>query len=213
MTDTKVTRAERQRRTRERLLQVASAMFLDVGYAGTSLDKVALEAGFSKGAVYSNFAGKEELCMAVLDEIHAEKIRLVQQVFAEDASLDVRLKNFVQWTRASLGEPQWTALEAEFAAVARHNPWVASELVKRHREVRRLIAQLIDSTVADADLETTMPVESVATVLLALGAGLGGLRSLDPRIDMDVFGTILTGLVRPRRGDGPPPPAGDRATD
>lgn len=199
MTDTKVSRAERQRQTRERLVEVAGAMFLDVGYAGTSLDKVALEAGFSKGAVYSNFAGKEELCMAVLDEIHAEKIRLVQQVFAEDASLEIRLKNFVEWTRSSLGEPQWTALEAEFAAVARHNPWVASELVKRHREVRRLIARLIESTVADAGLETTIPVESVATALLALGAGLGGLRSLDPRIDMDVFGDILTGLVRPKR--------------
>jgi len=197
--ETKVSRAERQRQTRERLIEVAGEMFLDVGYAGTSLDKVALEAGFSKGAVYSNFAGKEELCMAVLDEIHAEKIRLVQQVFAEDASLDVRLKNFVEWTRSSLGEPQWTALEAEFAAVARHNEWVATELVKRHREVRRLIVTLIEATVADAGLETTIPVEDVATALLALGAGLGGLRALDPRIDMDVFGVILAGLVRPKR--------------
>jgi len=197
--ETRVSRAERQRQTRERLIEVAGDMFLDVGYAGTSLDKVALEAGFSKGAVYSNFAGKEELCMAVLDEIHAEKIRLVQQVFAEDASLDVRLKNFVEWTRSSLGEPQWTALEAEFAAVARHNEWVATELVKRHREVRRLIVTLIEATVADAGLETTIPVEDVATALLALGAGLGGLRALDPRIDMDVFGVILAGLVRPKR--------------
>ncbi|MFS0883812.1 TetR/AcrR family transcriptional regulator [Aeromicrobium sp. 179-A 4D2 NHS] len=199
MPETRVSRAERQRQTRERLIEVAGDMFLDVGYAGTSLDKVALEAGFSKGAVYSNFAGKEELCMAVLDEIHAEKIRLVQQVFAEDASLDVRLKNFVEWTRSSLGEPQWTALEAEFAAVARHNEWVATELVKRHREVRRLIVTLIEATVADAGLETTIPVEDVATALLALGAGLGGLRALDPRIDMDVFGVILAGLVRPKR--------------
>ena len=199
MPETRVSRAERQRQTRERLIEVAGDMFLDVGYAGTSLDKVALEAGFSKGAVYSNFAGKEELCMAVLDEIHAEKIRLVQQVFAEDASLDVRLKNFVEWTRSSLGEPQWTALEAEIAAVARHNEWVATELVKRHREVRRLIVTLIEATVADAGLETTIPVEDVATALLALGAGLGGLRALDPRIDMDVFGVILAGLVRPKR--------------
>lgn len=199
MTETKVSRAERQRQTRGRLIEVAGEMFLDVGYAGTSLDKVALEAGFSKGAVYSNFAGKEELCMAVLDQIHDEKIRLVQQVFAQDESLEARLKNFVEWTRSSLGEPRWTALEAEFAAVARHNPWVAQELVKRHREVRRLIEDLIESTVAEAGLETTIPAEDVATALLALGAGLGGLRALDPRIDMDIFGVILAGLVRPRR--------------
>ncbi|WP_255467066.1 MULTISPECIES: TetR/AcrR family transcriptional regulator [Aeromicrobium] len=199
MSETKVSRAERQRQTRERLIEVAAQMFLAVGYAGTSLDKVAVEAGFSKGAVYSNFAGKEELCMAVLDTIHAEKIRLVQAVFSEDTSLDSRLKSFVEWSRTGLGEPQWTALEVEFAAVARHNPWVASELVKRHREIRRLIGQLISATIEEADLETTIPVEHVATALLALGAGLGGLRALDPKVDPDVFGVVLAGLVRPRR--------------
>lgn len=205
MSESKVSRAERQQQTRERLVEVATAMFLDVGYAGTSLDKVALAAGFSKGAVYSNFAGKEELCMAVLDIIHAEKIRLVQGVFAEETSIEQRVKSFVEWSRSGLGEPQWTSLEVEFAAVARHNPWVASELVKRHREVRRLIEQLIEVTVKEVGLETTIPIESVATALLALGAGLGGLRSLDPRIDMDVFGVILAGLVRPRRDDEPDP--------
>lgn len=201
MTETKVSRAERQRQTRERLIEVATEMFLNVGYSGTSLDKVAVEAGFSKGAVYSNFAGKEELCMAALDTIHAEKIRLVSELFTQDASIETRLKNFVEWTRSGLGEPRWTALEVEFAAVARHNPWVASELVKRHREVRRLIAKLIEVTVRDAGLETTVPVEQAATALLALGAGLGGLRSLDPKIDMDVFSDVLAGMVRPRRED------------
>src|SRR5690606_16995666 len=158
---------------------------------------------FSKGAVYSNFAGKEELCLAVLDTIHAQKIRRVLDLFSEDVPIESRLKNFLEWSRSGLGEPQWTALEVEFAAVARHNPWVASELVKRHREVRRLIEQLISSTLADAGLETTIPVEQVATALLAMGAGLGGLRALDPRIDMDVFGAVLTGLVRPISSDEP----------
>jgi len=203
VSEAKVSRAERQRQTRERLIEVAEQMFLAVGYAGTSLDKVAVEAGFSKGAVYSNFAGKEELCLAVLDTIHAQKIRRVLDLFSEDVPIESRLKNFLEWSRSGLGEPQWTALEVEFAAVARHNPWVASELVKRHREVRRLIEQLISSTLADAGLETTIPVEQVATALLAMGAGLGGLRALDPRIDMDVFGAVLTGLVRPIASDEP----------
>src|SRR5690606_18279005 len=108
-----------------------------------------------------------------------------------ETSIEQRVKSFVEWSRSGLGEPRWTSLEVEFAAVARHNPWVASELVKRHREVRRLIEQLIEVTVKEVGLETTIPIESVATALLALGAGLGGLRSLDPRIDMDVFGVIL----------------------
>lgn len=195
----KVTRAERQQQTRDRLVEVAAEMFLEIGYAGTSLDKVAVAAGFSKGAVYSNFAGKEELCMAVLDTIHAEKIRLIGEVFAEDTPIEARLQSFVEWSRTGLGEPQWTTLEVEFAAVARHNPWVATELVKRHREVRRLIAQLISATTREAGLETTIEVDHVATALLALGAGLGALRALDPKIEVDVFGEVLVGLVRPIR--------------
>ena len=56
-------RAERQAQTREKLIAVARQLFIADGYAATTLDKVAEAAGFSKGAVYSNFSGKEELCM------------------------------------------------------------------------------------------------------------------------------------------------------
>lgn len=201
MAQVRVTRAERQQQTRDRLVEVAGQMFLDVGYAGTSLDKVAVEAGFSKGAVYSNFAGKEELCMAVLDTIHAEKIRRVRELFSEDASIESRLKMFVEWARSGIGEPQWTSLEVEFAAVARHNPWVASSLVRRSREVRRLIEDLLKATLDDAGLETTLPVDQVAAAMLALGVGLGGMRALDPKVEMDVLADVLVALVRPARTD------------
>ncbi|MDN5852536.1 MAG: TetR/AcrR family transcriptional regulator, partial [Actinomycetia bacterium] len=63
------TRAERQAQTREALISVARELFLRDGFAATSLDRVAVEAGFSKGAVYSNFSGKEELGLAVLDDL------------------------------------------------------------------------------------------------------------------------------------------------
>ena len=132
-----VSRAERQAQTRESLIEVAREMFLADGYAATSLDKVALKAGFSKGAVYSNFAGKEELCMAVLDSIHEEQIDGVVTAFTQDTDLDGRIEAFAAWAREGLGQPRWTALEVEFAAIARQSPYVAAELVKRHREISR----------------------------------------------------------------------------
>ena len=128
-------RAQRQAQTREKLIEVAREMFLDVGYAASSLDKVAIAAGFSKGAVYSNFSGKEELCMAVLDSIHEEQLEGIVDAFTADVDLDGRIDAFMDWTREGLGEPRLTALEVEFAAVARQSPYVAGELVKRHREI------------------------------------------------------------------------------
>ena len=194
-----VSRAERQAKTRESLIATAREMFLSDGYAATSLDRVALEAGFSKGAVYSNFAGKEQLCMAVLDSIHEEQIEGVLSAFSKDVDLDGRIDAFVEWARVGLGKPRWTALEVEFAGVARQSPYVAEELVKRHREITDALTQLIEGIVAKEGLDITLTPRQAATALLSLGIGLGAMRSLDSSLDVDIFGGIIRALLKPSR--------------
>lgn len=190
------TRAERQAQTRQSLIAVARDMFLTDGYAATSLDKVAVKAGFSKGAVYSNFAGKEELCMAVLDSIHAEQIEGVVSAFSQDTDLDGQIEAFVTWAREGLGQPRWTALEVEFGAIARHSPYVATELVKRHREIREAIAQLVRQVTIQAGLGDAVDADKAATTLLSLGIGLGTLRSLDQTIDVGIFADTMRALLK-----------------
>ena len=56
-------RAESQERTRQALVGAAAEVFGERGLHGASLDDVAARAGFTKGAVYSNFASKEELIL------------------------------------------------------------------------------------------------------------------------------------------------------
>ena len=191
----RTTRAERQAQTRERLIEVARELFLGEGYAATSLDKVAVAAGFSKGAVYSNFSGKEELCMAVLDTIHEEQVQGIVEAFTVDADLDGRIDAFAAWAREKLGHPRWTALEVEFAAVARQSPWVATELVKRHRMLVAASADLILRVVADEGIELSMDAQKAATALLSLGIGLGAMRSLDNQLDVDVFAETMRALL------------------
>src|SRR6478736_3610296 len=57
----RLTRKERQERTRSHLLEAAGAVFARRGFAHASVDQVAAEAGYTKGAFYANFASKEEL--------------------------------------------------------------------------------------------------------------------------------------------------------
>ncbi len=190
------TRAERQAQTRERLVEVARELFLADGYNATSLDKVAVAAGFSKGAVYSNFSGKEELCMAVLDTIHEEQIAGVVEAFTSDTDLDGRIDAFAGWAREKLGHPRWTALEVEFAAVARQSPWVATELVKRHRALVEAAAGLIERVMADAGLALEIEPRKAATALLSFGIGLGAMRSLDGQLDVEVFADTMRALLR-----------------
>lgn len=194
--NTKVSRAERQAQTRESLIAVAREMFLADGYAATSLDKVAVRAGFSKGAVYSNFAGKEELCMAVLDSIHEEQISGVVSAFTQETDLDGRIEAFSAWAQEGLGQPRWTALEVEFGAIARQSPYVATELVKRHREIRVAIAQLVRQVTTEAGLQDVVDADQAATMLLSLGIGLGTLRSLDHTIDVGIFADTIRALLR-----------------
>lgn len=194
-----ISRAERQALTRESLIATARELFLADGYAATSLGRVALEAGFSKGAVYSNFAGKEELCMAVLDSLHEEQIEGVLLAFSKDTDLDGRIDAFVEWARKGLGRPRWTALEVEFAGIARQSPYVALELIKRHREITDALTELIAGVVNQENLDIMLTPRQAATALLSLGIGLGAMRSLDSSIDVDIFGGIIRALLAPSR--------------
>lgn len=190
-----VSRAERQAQTRERLIEKATQMFLQDGYAATSLDRVALEAGFSKGAVYSNFAGKEELCLAVLDLIHEEQVDAVIGAFSTQTDLTGRIDAFTEWARQGLGRARWTALEVEFAAAARQSPYVAIELANRHRAIRASIADLVTLVTDEADVTLTVSPDQVATALLSLGIGLGAMRSLDSTVDVEAFGATMRALL------------------
>ena len=63
----RLSRSEQVDRNRERVLAAARRVFLARGYAGASLDAIAEEAGFSKGVVYSQFDGKGDLFLALLE--------------------------------------------------------------------------------------------------------------------------------------------------
>ncbi|MGH3498269.1 MAG: TetR/AcrR family transcriptional regulator [Nocardioidaceae bacterium] len=187
-----LTRAERQAQTRARLVATARALFLRDGFSNTSLDRVAEEAGFSKGAVYSNFRNKDELCLAVLDDIHAEQLARIVDAFGSPHSFEERLAAFQRWAEERLGEPRWTSLEVEFATRARLSKYVSRELAQRNAAVRESLAGLIRESAQSYDLHLQMAPDDVATALLSLGIGLGVARANDPAVGVDV----LTATIR-----------------
>src|SRR5215475_798777 len=123
----RMTRAESQAQTRAQLVATAKELFFTDGYHPTSLEKVADTAGYSKGAVYSNFRNKDELCAAVLDEIRAERFAEVLEVVAQPD----RFEALRDWAERVIGDPGWTPLEAEFALHARPNEQLRTDLAGR----------------------------------------------------------------------------------
>ncbi len=198
----RLTRSESQARTRQLLVETARAMFLRDGYAATSLEKVAEEAGFSKGAVYSNFDGKDDLCLEVLEAIHAEVAEAVLGSLVGAASIEGALEAFDRWADARLGDPDWSALEAEFAARSRRDPQLREALEARNARIRGMIAQALRGTCEEHGMTLPMSFDDAASALLSMGIGLGLQRALNPSLPIHVLSDVvraIAGLDLPRR--------------
>lgn len=166
------TRAANQARTRQLVREAAERLFLAQGYAATSLEDVAREAGFSKGAVYSNFDGKVDLFFAVVESRWARLSTELRDAVTAEADAGRQLAAVGRWYERYLHEEQeWARTLPELAAVAR-----------THDEARRRFAALlqgIERTVADLVAEQQralgiggLPPANVAALVVALVMGL-----------------------------------------
>jgi AcrR family transcriptional regulator len=189
----RLTRAESQARTRELLIATARRLFLRDGYHATSLERVAEAAGFSKGAVYSNFATKDELCQVVIETIRAEQVRTIVDAFGGEGTAEDRLAVFHAWARRSIGDPGWTLLEAEFAVhAARRDPRLREQVAVGGRGWADALRMLIVQEADRRGVRLPLPAGELADVLLGLGIGLGLRRAVDPAVSP----AALTGLIR-----------------
>ncbi|WP_407107696.1 TetR/AcrR family transcriptional regulator [Rhodococcus aetherivorans] len=193
------TRQETQARTREDLLATAAEHFLERGYAAASLDQIAEDAGYSKGAVYSNFRNKDELCFAVLDRIRAERMGEIAATLAAGATLDDVVTAFGAWAERTIGDRRWTLLEIEFSVRSRHNEEIRSRIAAGAEGVRTLIAELIRSLADRYDVTPTMDPGQASAMLLGLGIGLGLQRAISPELSAAALTDAVRALMRPRR--------------
>ena len=81
------------------------------------------------------------------------------------------------WAERVIGDPGWTTLEVEFAVHARPNEQLRTELAGRLDNILQMLAAAWNPPTT---LDLKMPGRETATVMLALGVGLGLLRSIDP---------------------------------
>ena len=183
----RMTRAESQAQTRMQLVKTARQLFFEDGYHPTSLEKVADAAGFSKGAVYSNFRNKDELCIAVLDEVRGERLGEILDIMAKPEAAS-RVEGLQAWAERVIGDPAWTSLEVEFAAHARHNEQLRNELASRLKGILQMLTGAAESA---GSTTPALPGGETATVMLALGVGLGLLRSIDPSLPVDGLADVL----------------------
>jgi AcrR family transcriptional regulator len=197
------TQAERREETRMAVLAAAARVFARRGFHATSLDAIAEEAGFSRGAVYYNFADKEELFLELLDRRCAERAQDLRAVFADTPEDDVAATSRQARLAAEhaldamTGDPEWRALYLEFLAHAARDGAFRRRFSKRSAEMRRALDEVVverTRPVADAlDMEP----EQLAVVIDALGTGLWANHMLHgaKAVPPDLFAKALALLV------------------
>jgi AcrR family transcriptional regulator len=179
-----LTAERRRQQTREYLLHAAAQVFAERGFHEATIDEVASAAGFTKGAVYSNFKNKEDLFLALLEDAYAKDTAAIKETLgASDVPPEARLGDFVQMMRSEMEDvPSLGALYLEFHLYALRNPSARERMNELERADVRAIAEIIEGERTQREIEIDEPVERTARIIVALFRGISMMRTSDPEM-------------------------------
>jgi AcrR family transcriptional regulator len=200
------TQAERREDTREQVLAAAARVFARNGFHATSLEAVAEEAGFSRGAVYYNFSDKEELFLELLDRRCAERAQDLRELFTDsedDVEATSRQAQLAaqQALDAMTGDAEWRALYMEFLAHAARNPAFRRAFARRTDQMRSALEEVVVERAQPFADTLGMEPEQLAVVIDALGTGLWanhmlhGARAVPPDLFSNALALIVEGIA------------------
>ena len=156
-------------RNRQLVLEAARRVFLAKGYAGSSLETIAEEAGFSKGVVYSQFDSKADLFLALLERRISERAQQNERVAAEStgaasvtALIHLAMRNFLE-------DPEWALLVAEFRIQAARDASLNSRYAEVHARTVDRLAHVLARVHERAGLSPVISPDAMAAFVLALG--------------------------------------------
>lgn len=204
-----MTRPERQAKTRADLLAAATRVFARRGYDAASVTEIAEEAGYSHGAVYSNFEGKEDLFLALYEEWVARRVAEIERTWSHEGTLADRARAAAEdWMRSLARDPEPFLLRLEFTIRAARDPALRRKLGTRVGAVPAAIGRLVEEGAEAQDLELPVPAVELALGLQALSLGLALEALGNPDAARDGIGGDLAALLtesladRAARGPG-----------
>jgi AcrR family transcriptional regulator len=193
---TRLTRAESRQRTRDQLIDSAAKVFAERGYHAASVDEIAEDAGFSKGAVYANFPTKEQLFLAVMDR----QQQLQQQSFQAMADPKKRPSDAMA-ELAEVAAPtdpeawRFGLLTLEFFLYAVRQPELRAELAERFEVTRQQLAASLEPHRAGQE-KPALTATDLAIIAVAASYGLGMQAVLDhTAIPPDLYQRMMSKLL------------------
>ena len=190
---TRAARAQR-RESRDELLTAALRVFAQRGYRQAGVDEIAAAAGYSKGALYWHFAGKEELLGALLDErIDAPMREMVDLLESAPADRDMSLEASREFARRLGDERDAVLLEREYWTLAIRDPALRARYAERQTQLRGALARALEARARHLGTPVLpMPAEDVARIVMGVIGGLAVDALVEPgSVSPDLLGEAL----------------------
>lgn len=186
-------------------MDAARTVFARAGYHGASVEEVASEANFTTGALYSNFEGKADLFLALLEREIDRYAREVARAAGKRNTVSARAAGGArEWMRTIEREPELVLLFMEFWAYGVRDPKMRPRVAERFAHVRSLITRMIAETADELGLRLSVPAEHLAVAIDALADGIARQKLADPdAIPDDLLGNLIAMLMAGATGSRP----------
>jgi AcrR family transcriptional regulator len=196
------TRAERQAQTRGELIDAAERLFTSQGFHATSVADVAAEAGYTTGAVYSNFASKEDLFLAVYQRRADAAVGHAAQTFEALGRSGAALESLALDTAARRGRDDgWLAVFLEFWAHVVRTPELRERFAEVHARAMEPVAEAVDELTGGGEGCMTGAAVTAAMNVMQIGLALERLTRpgvVDAELAARVARVVLADMTRGR---------------
>ena len=182
MAVTPLTPERRRQLTRDTLIDAAADLFARRGFHAASLDEIAAAAGFTKGAIYSNFGSKEDLLLAVVEQRGDRMLSAMWDAHQAKGAVHVHDPQdaAANWRRIVAADEQTQLLRLELRLYALREPSVRDRFADlQRRQLERATEFLVREAEADG-YGFRMPVQHLAGLMIALTEGLLMEAAVDP---------------------------------
>ena len=196
----RLTRKEKQAETRARLLDAAEQVFLRSGLQGSSVEEIAAEAGFTRGAFYSNFKSKEELFVELLqDRVYRQYAAIAREAQAQPGSPRERLRWGIERLKAPYEKEdgRWLfRLWLECLTLATRDEEFRRLAATFWSGNRELLAEQTKEIFKEVGRQPPLPPKQIATAMIALDIGLAVQHVVDPEeVSLDIYVPLFDLLI------------------
>jgi AcrR family transcriptional regulator len=194
-----LTRVEQQQRTHERLLQAGRSVLTRRGLLAATVEEIAAEAGYTRGAVYKHFGGKERLWLAIIDARAEAYLRLLSEALEQVSSQEELVTalapaGFTDDADAA----RWSRTTAEFAAAVTRLPEIAEAAASSQRRHEEQIIALLGQHCRRLNIRPALPLPQAVVLLSVLNTSLALRRGVDPAIDVPAIVANVLAIVFPQ---------------